>query len=345
MNPPRWSRYTRLWVVLLILVGLIWLLVYAAPLFEALAIAALLAYLLSPLVRVAMEKLHLRRTAAVLLVYLVFLALLAGIPAGMGALILSRLSDWGRELAEAGIALQEWLAEPHVIFGLDFSPRILLNRLQESAGTTLAAIPGGSLDILSGVTTNILWVLVVFVSLFYLLRDEEKIKPYILDHLPEAYRPELQRLMEEVNQVWKIFLRAQLLIFFVLTVLMVLGGFGVIWLYGAGLLPFSTLGLIVMLVLVYALVQQVDNLWLRPMLFSHRMRLHPGLVFVGLIGALGVSGVLGAILVVPVMATIKVVGNYVICKLTDQPPWPNDPPLEASEAHEHEVDLEPANPA
>jgi len=343
MNTPRWSRYTRLWVILLILLGVVWLLVSAAPLFEALAISALLAYLLSPLVRLVMEKLHLRRTAAVLLVYLLFLALLAGIPAGMGALILTRLSDWGRELAEAGAALQEWLSEPHVIFGLDFSPRVLLTRLQESAGSTLAAIPGGSLDILSGVTTNILWVLVVFVTLFYLLRDEEKIKPYILEHIPAAYRPEIGRLMEEVNQVWKIFLRAQLLIFFVLTVLMLLGGLGVIWLYGAGLLPFSTLGLIIMLVLVYTLVQQVDNLWLRPMLFSHRMRLHPGLVFISLIGALGLSGVLGAIVVVPAIATAKVVGNYIFCKLTDQPPWPDEPSLDASE-NQGQVDLEPAKP-
>lgn len=340
----RWSRYTRLWVVLIILVGLAWLLYVAAPLFEALVIAGLLAYLLSPLVRLVVERLHVRRTTAVLLVYLAFIFLVAGIPAGMGALVVTRLSDWSRELQEAVMALQDWLAEPHIILGVDFSPRLILMRLQENAGSTLAQIPGGSLDLLSGVTTNILWLLVIFVSLYYLLKDEPKIKPSLLAIVPEPYRLEIGRLIDEVNQVWKIFLRAQLLIFFVLLILMVLGGFGVIWLYGAGLLPFSTLGLIAMLVLVYALVQQVDNLWLRPMLFSHRMRLHPGLVFVGLVGALGLSGVLGAILVVPLMATVKVVGRYIYCKLTDQPPWPLDEPVPSSEDQAQEVDLETANP-
>jgi predicted PurR-regulated permease PerM len=330
--------------VLLILIGLIWLLVIAAPLLQAVTIAALLAYLLSPLVHFTVNRLKIRRTVAVLLVYLLFLLLVAGVPAGVGALALSRLNDWGLALQEAVTALQSWLAEPHVVLGLDLSPRLLLARLQGAAGSAISLIPGGSLDILSGVTTNLLWLLVVFVSLFYLLKDEPKIKPTLLGLTPEPYRPEIARLLDELNSVWKIFLRAQLLIFFVLAVLMALGGFGVIWLYGAGLLPFSTLGLIAMLVLVYALVQQVDNLWLRPMLFSHRLRLHPGLVFVGLIGALGLSGLLGAILVVPAMATAKVVGRYIYCKLTDQPPWPDEVPLSAQDREAQEIDLEPANP-
>jgi predicted PurR-regulated permease PerM len=91
--------------------------------------------------------------------------------------------------------------------------------------------------------------------------------------------------------------------------------------YQAGLIPFSWIGLVVMLVLVYGLVQQVDNLWLRPHLLGQRLRLHPGLVVVGLIGALALSGLLGALIVVPMIATAKIVGRYIQRKLLGLPPW------------------------
>jgi predicted PurR-regulated permease PerM len=77
-----------------------------------------------------------------------------------------------------------------------------------------------------------------------------------------------------------------------------------------------------MLVIVYALVQQVDNLWLRPQLMGHRLRLHPAIVVLALIGALVLSGVLGAIIVVPMIASAKVVGIYLHRKLLGLPPWP-----------------------
>ena len=117
------------------------------------------------------------------------------------------------------------------------------------------------------------------------------------------------------------FLRVQLLIFVVLAALMGSGTFLVIWLFRSGLLGFSPLVMIVLLVLVYTAAQQVDNLWLRPQLMGHRLQLHPGLVFAGLTGALVVSGVLGALLIVPFMASIKVLGHYIYCQLFDLPPW------------------------
>jgi predicted PurR-regulated permease PerM len=76
-----------------------------------------------------------------------------------------------------------------------------------------------------------------------------------------------------------------------------------------------------MLIIVYALVQQVDNLWLRPHLLGERLRLHPAVVVVGLIGALALSGLLGALIVVPLIATGKIVGRYIQRKLLGLPPW------------------------
>jgi len=96
-------------------------------------------------------------------------------------------------------------------------------------------------------------------------------------------------------------------------------------LYQLGWLPFSTLGLIAMLVVVYALVQQVDNLWLRPQMLSNHLRLHPGVVFVSFIGALALGGALAAIIVVPLLASVMVIGRYARLKILKLPPWPDEP--------------------
>ena len=96
--------------------------------------------------------------------------------------------------------------------------------------------------------------------------------------------------------------------------------------FRSGLLKWSFIGFILLLLLVYTLAQQVDNLWLRPQFLGKHLRLHPGVVFVGLIGALALSGVLGAFVIVPIIATMKMVGSYVHRKLLGLPPWPEEEP-------------------
>jgi predicted PurR-regulated permease PerM len=226
-----------------------------------------------------------------------------------------------REVVQEG---QKWLYRPIIILGFDFSPRTLLSSVQNSLGSTLAGLPGGSMGVLSGITTNVLWAFTIIVSLYYLLKDGVKIKPWLVSLAPDNYQSEFDHLLSDLDTVWSLFLRVQLLIFLVLAILFIIGSAVSIWLYQMGWLPFSTLGLIVLLVIVYALIQQVDNLWLRPQLLGHQLRLHPGVVFVGLIGGLALSGVFGALVVVPLIASFKVIGHYIRCKLLDLPPWPEE---------------------
>jgi len=96
-----------------------------------------------------------------------------------------------------------------------------------------------------------------------------------------------------------------------------------VWLYRIGLLPLSPVGLVVLLVLVYTLVQQIDNVWLRPYFLGESLKLHPGVVFIGLIGGLALGGVIGVIIAVPLIATLKIVGRYAHCRLLGLPPWPH----------------------
>ncbi len=328
MQSPPWSTATRGLVMGVILIAGIALFIFAFPLIQALSIAALLAFLLNPIVQLLMRRLRMKRSLAVALVYFVTLLVLASIPAILGTLAFTQLQHLSENFQTVLTEIRKWLTQPIIFFGFDLSPRNLIEQFGQSAGSTLTNITGNSLGIISGITTNFLWVLLVFVSLFYFLKDGPNIKPYLVKLAAPAYQSDMRKLLDELDQVWSLFMRVQLLIFIILGILFILGSSLVVWLYQLGLIPFSTFGLIAMLIIVYTLIQQVDNLWLRPQMLGNQLSLHPGVVFISLIGALALGGVLAAIVVVPLIASIKVIGHYTRMKLLGMPPWPEETPGE-----------------
>lgn len=332
---PKWSRSTRLWVTLIIFILAGWIFVVSLPLIEALLVSALLAFLIDPIVRWMMQHPKLDRNKASTIVYFLFLIIIASIPTGLGTLIYGLARRWFSDFPAAAAELERFLTRPITLFGYVISPSVVLEDLRQSLTNILGSLPGGSLDVLSGMTTNLMWAILILVSLYYFLKDGPKLRPWLISLALPEFHDELDRLVEELLNVWGLFLRAQLLIFFVLAVLLGLSSLVVIWLYQTGLIQFSTIGLILVMVVIYTLVQQVDNLWLRPQLMGRQLHIHPGIVFVGLIGALALSGILGALLIVPAMASVKVLGRYIYNKMLGLPAWP-EPPLPT----EKEEDLE-----
>ncbi len=133
----------------------------------------------------------------------------------------------------------------------------------QAAGSALTILPEGSLNILSGVTTNLLGALLFIFSLYYLMLDGPRLRLWLIQFTPGKYQLDLQHLLDELDEVWGVFLRVQLLMFLILGILMGAGFLLVIWLFRSGLLPFSPLALTLLLVLVVTAAQQVDNFWLR----------------------------------------------------------------------------------
>jgi predicted PurR-regulated permease PerM len=268
------------------------------------------------------------------LILIVFFLLLAGITAALGAMSAGQSQRILNELAEAVLVYKLWISQPFEVFGFHIYPQLLLENLEQVAGSVLSVLPERSLNLLSGMRSNLVWGFVMLVSLYYFLIDGPKIKMQIFSYVPTEYQYDMQRLTAELDEIWGVFIRIQLLIFVVLAALMSSGTFLVIWLFRSGLLGFSPLGFVLLLVLVYAAAQQVDNLWLRPKLMGKHLRLHPGLVFAGLMAGLFVGGILGALLIVPLIASLRVIGNYIHRQLLDLPPWPEDDPVFESDAGE-----------
>lgn len=332
VTSPRWSTFTRYLVLVLIIATGIWLAAVMAPLLQAVGIALLLALLLNPLVHWFMYRLPLQRTGAAALTFGLFLLFLLGVPIGMGSLAYTQVSNLGTDLLAASTELQQWLLQPINIMNYRLEPVSLLESLEGSFSETLAALPLGSLNLLSSITTNLLWVLTVLVMLYYFLKDGSQIKPWILEHLPIAYRAEFAGLFDRIEEIWGRFLRIQLLLFLVLIVLFALGTLLVVWLFRSGLVRWSPIGFVLLLLAVYTAVQQVDNLWLRPQYMGRHLQLHPAIVFISLIAGLGFGGILGALVSVPAVATGRVVGRYLYYKIIGAPiESPQSPPVARSE--------------
>lgn len=333
-----WSNTTRILVIVLVLLGTAWVGVVANPLLQAVGIAALLAYLLEPVVRVVLRRKRMRRSLAVGIVYSLFVLVIIGVPALLGTLIASQLHRLEADFLAAVQEIELWISQPVIIFNLRFNPQEVLGNLSAMAGDALALFPSGSLNFLTTVTTNLLWATAVLVSLYYFLKDGPKIKPWLTGLALPDHQAEIRRLLDDVDRIWGRFLRAQIFIFFILGVLAAAGTLLVVWLFRAEHLEWSFWLFALLLLAVYTAVQQVDNFWLRPQFLGKQLLLHPGIVFVALIGALALSGVLGALVIIPVIATVRVVGRYIHRKLLGLPPWPepepqknDDPPMDVTD--------------
>ena len=71
-------------------------------------------------------------------------------------------------------------------------------------------------------------------------------------------------------------------------------------------LKMTSINAVFFIILGYVLVQAIDNILLKPIIFSRTVNLHPLVVFLGLLIGGMLGNMWGLILAVPVMGSIKV---------------------------------------
>ncbi len=355
-----WSSGTRILFFALLAVCGAWLLYGARALVAPLGVAALLAYVLYPAVLFVKRRARAGNRAAATVVYVLFLTALAAALVLLAPLVVRQLARISVELQ----LLRELLAAeaPPVFapFGLEIPLDEILEELEALASQFFR--PEELFRMIRAATSNLAWVTLTFVTTYYLLRDWDHLREWLLGLLPEAHRPDARRLHEEIKVVWRAYLRGQLLLMLSVGVLtgLVSAGLGLPGAAALGLLagaldlipslgptaaavvaaavawfevsprlglanPWFTL----VVVIAYALTQVVESLWLQPRILGRVMRLNPGVVFVAVIGALVLGGALMALVIVPVLASVRVVGRYLHRRVSGLAPWPE---VEASAA-------------
>jgi predicted PurR-regulated permease PerM len=243
-------------------------------------------------------------------------------------------------------------------FHLDMS-QFDLNTITQQLITTLEPLLGRVGTLVGAFATRALTTigLILFILLIsYFLLSGVGQMPDILDYIKiPGYDGDIRRMGQEIDFIWNAFLRGQLIIIsltvVVYTILMTVMGvknwaFIIAILAGlARLVPYVgpfitwTVTIIVTIVqgnnyfglepvayaaVVVAVALVVDQIFdniVSPLIFGQALHIHPALLLLGALVAARLLGLIGLLMAAPVVATLKLAGEYTVRKMLDLDPW------------------------
>jgi HAD superfamily hydrolase (TIGR01549 family) len=227
----------------------------------------------------------------------------------------------------------------------------ILQRLQDA----FFPFATGAAAMVIRAVSGLLGTFLVLILSFYLVKDWPRIARYAVTRAPDALRPELRRLWGELAAVWDAFIRGQFIAGFVMGVMIavalsILGvrnglalgllamigefipgigpfiaavvGILIALTFGSSWLPISHLGFAVIVLAVYVMFGQFQNLYIVPRVVGRRVDLHPIVIIIGALIGAELLGILGLLLAAPTIASLRVLLGYAFSKVLDQDPFP-----------------------
>ena len=324
--------------------------------------AALAAYFLSPAVLFLTQKWKMRRKIAANVVYFFVLALLIAIPFTVLPLMLDQLQGVVKDLNVALDSVQVVLQRPLQAGNVRVDLSGLILPLRQNLGNVFVPKPEQALQLLQGVSRNFLWTLVILVTTYYLMTDWDRLRSAAIRIAPPDEQSDLHQLYREIRKVWMGYLGGQIRLIIILAII-----YSIAWtliglpgailigilagllnllpevgpaaaaglaaivalLEGSTYLPITNLWFAVLTLGVYLLLNNIKTIWLQPRILGHSVLMHEGVVFVAIVTAIMLQGVLGVLIVVPLLATLGVIGRYLRQRLLGQTAFLDENPVSA----------------
>ena len=235
-SSPPWSTASKR-LVWLVLLGLAALAIYRVrALLLPLSMAAILAYLINPLVQWLTHHTPLNRIFSIAAIYLTLIAALVYIPVSVVSPVISQANTLIQNTPGYVEQLGEIFEEPIVIIGgleipidhLDLEQTF--SSLSNNFVQLLQTIARQTLSIFSSLATATIstvgWTIMVLFLSFYLVKDHQQLFQGFIRLVPFTYHEDFYRLTHLINITWHAFLRGQLVlcvvvgvIFFVIAVI------------------------------------------------------------------------------------------------------------------------------
>jgi len=165
-----------------LLIGMGWLVYTYQVLLGPLVISCLIAYLLYPGVTWIANRTRTDRRRIVPIVYLIFITIFVLVIVNLAPTITRQFSQLTEQMA--------WLPDQVEIFQSDlegsFGFRIPLDSLLVELETDMAQLlrPERVFRIIQGASTNIVWVIIIFITSFHLLRDWPRLREWFFGLFP-----------------------------------------------------------------------------------------------------------------------------------------------------------------
>lgn len=357
MIRANWSLAFRYVVGIVCLILFIAFLIYARDAVTNLAIAAFVAYLIHPAVVYLTTRTRMDRVAAVNLVYFTAVILLIGLPATLLPIFYDEAQIIIQDLLDLSEQVRRTLSNPIHVGGLVFHLEEWGQSIFQVQNAVLSPLPEEAIQLLETTSVGILWFLVILVSVHLFLSQWPNMRDWLISLAPPAYRPEMQELYNRLRRVWMAYLRGQIVLMFIVGVVftvawlilgipgaLVLGviaglftlvpdvgpflamvlAAGVALLEGSTWIPLSNFWVTGIVVVVYLVLINLKNFFLRPYIMGRSVHMNEALVFIAIMIATILKGILGALLVVPMLASVVVIGGYLQRRVLGLPPFEDD---------------------
>jgi predicted PurR-regulated permease PerM len=361
---PRWSSTTKL-LVGLIIVGLVaFLFIRFTSLITPLLMVFILAYLFHPIATLISRGLGISWKAAVNILYFIVLMLLIGLltlgGVGLVAQVQSLITQIQTILADLPEYVQSLSGQVFQIGPFTLDMRTLdLNEISRQLLSFIQPLLGRTGNIVgtlaSGAAEIFGWMFFVLLVSYFVMIESNGLQSDLFRVEVPGYNEDLRRLGDQLSRIWNAFLRGQIFIFLMSTIvyIFVLSIFGVRYAIGIafmaglakflpyigpaitwvvmalvtyfqpdkpfGLQPLAYMGIVVITTTIIDWV--IDNL-ISPRIMARSLRVHPAAVLVMALIAANLIGILGVVIAAPFLASLTLLGRYTMRKMLDLNPWP-----------------------
>jgi predicted PurR-regulated permease PerM/beta-phosphoglucomutase-like phosphatase (HAD superfamily) len=351
MPSRRWNTITKASVIAAVVLLALWAVIMLRVMIPATIIAFLLAFVLGYPVNWIQRQTGWARTPAIVLLYGIIILLFVLMP----ILVFPRASGLAASLQQTLTELIADLQNAVIPIGGQRIPvNTLFQPVSEAVQNLLGTASINPWSIFRGLTNGFLFGLYILVLNFWLLKDLQKLQRLMLEQIPADYQEDARRLAQEITQIWEGFLRGQIALGFAIglvtwVVLVILGmpnagglallagvmellptigpaisgtiGTMVALFQGSTWLPVNPITFAIIVGVVYAIIGQLENIYFIPRFVGGRVKLHPAVAFISIIGGTVAFGALGILLATPMVATLRTLLVYVYRKLLDQEPF------------------------
>ena len=212
-------------------------------------------------------------------------------------------------------------------------------RLGDIVNTTVSGL-GSTISVL---VTIGLGLVTAPVLLYYLLKEDEKVAPFILKFFPTTKRSTVARYLKDVNNQLSLYIRGQLTVAMSVAIMFSIGYTLIGLPYGVALgimsgflniipylgsflalIPAVIIGIVhspfmLVKVLIVAFIEQtLEGRIISPKVLGNNLKIHPTLILVVLLTAGRLYGITGVIIGVPVFAIIRVTFYYLFDYLKEK---------------------------
>jgi len=300
-------------------------------------IAMIISYVLNPIVSL-LNKRHVPRMIAVLIIYAVFIVSLVVILMNIIPIMVKQVNELNQHIPDLTMKAQNLM---HSINDARFVPESVQKGINNALIKFEGLISQTVSDYINGIgsTINALFLAFIIPFLaFYILKDYKLMEKSFIKFTPQKYREKLIKLMTDIDLALGSYVRGQVIVCVIIGLMAYVG----FWLIGlkkyalllavvvafTNVIPYlgpylgavpalivaSTISwkMMIYVFIVNTVVQTLESNFISPQVVGRTLKMHPLTVILALLVGGEAAGIIGLILAVPFFAVLKVIVQHLL---------------------------------